>query len=213
MSTTMADRILKRREPVLVIIDVNAPEMAVSAEIREQARSKLGYSPMRFTMSMTRQKLEEALHKAEVKPYTRESVNKYMKRQQLKATLTQTLKPAWIIWAFCIAALMVIYHVGAIGTPLIAPPLAVMIGSSLICLCERGWGWRGEGLKSYSGYIPDAALAVALRIKAHLPNAEFGVWSLSRDRRTLDPILDVVYGSQRASVAVWDEPEARLTTL
>jgi len=206
-----AEKMLKQRDPVLVSIDVNSPEAAVSAEIRARAYSELRYNPSRPTLTYE-QELEEGLHKAGVRPYTAKSVRKYMGRQALKATMLITLKPAWIVWAICAAAFAVIYRVGWIATPAIAIPIAASIITPIICLCERAYGWRGTMLHGYRGYVPDSALVLALRIKEHLPSADFTIWALGRDaRRSLDPILDVSYGAASASIAVWDEPDARLT--
>jgi len=212
MNTT-AEKMLKQRDPVLVSIDVNAPEAAVSAEIRAQAYKELRYSPSRAVI-LNKQELEEALHKAGVRPYTDKSVRGYMRWQVRKATLRVSLKPAWIAWAICAVALAVIYRAGLITTPLIVPPIAAAMVTPIICLCERGYRWRGTMLHGYRDYVPDEALTMALRIKQHLSSAEFVVWALGRtDHRAFDPILDVTYGHETATIAVWDEPDARLTTL
>lgn len=65
--------------------------------------------------------------------------------------------------------------------------------------------WSTIRLDEYEGTVPRRALADAVRIKKHLPDAEFHVQELQTHVK-YDPFLLVSCGDQRYFIYVWDEP-------
>ena len=65
--------------------------------------------------------------------------------------------------------------------------------------------WNRTFLPSYNKAIPEFVLEKAIRIKEHLPEAEFYVEHFEKGRP--DPFLVVQYKQKEYYIEVWDEPK------
>lgn len=167
-------------------------------------------------------KLGGVLSGLNIKPFTKESVEKYKKEKVLELEQASRmpflerhpelaiLGYFWIVlclWAIASADVSLILG----GTQAL---LAGFVGLCLVAIVsdaceneENSWGWERLSFRVYDRSIPASVAGEMRRVREELPDAGFEVEYLVRmkDRKVFDPFLVVKYAECEYYIEVWDE--------
>lgn len=167
-------------------------------------------------------KLGEVLFGLNIKPFTKESVEKYKKEKVLELETKNRvgffarhlfLLVAIFAYTLFVAALVLAnadpsFLGGALGIfGCIAGILLVTRVSDACEDEESNWGWERLSFRVYDKSIPAPVAVEMRRVREELPDAKFEVEYLVRmkDRKVFDPFLVVKYAECEYYIEVWDE--------
>jgi hypothetical protein len=140
-----------------------------------------------------------------------------VERYKDRVSRRQWLKPAaWQgLFAVVAVALFVASFVlpdGPRGLACFVAALATCVPSALVWSIYQpaNWQWQAFTLHGYQRQVPMSVLAVALKVRQVLPDAQLVVVEFARRERVADPFLVARYGGGAAAqdvyLAAWDEP-------
>ncbi len=219
---------------VLQYVAEGKRETALEKAEREKRRvfaklvsSELGYGRLlaQYASKMEEVQFEfdEALRQAGVRPFTKESVERYKVKQSAAANRLGNILVFVVVMAFLAGGCAVVWYlIGGLNF-LFGSPLTlqlrwaggILAGSLVVpCFCAfvsrvfaidiEEFEWKTCSLQEYEGDVPECALQYALAIKKQLPAATFEVEALVGRP---DPFLIVRHRELSAHIYVWGEPE------
>jgi len=197
-------------------------------ELAKQCKKELGYPVLSQTIERDKNKtkLEQCMDRVGLRPFTRETIEKYKKEEanrrwyeynaadfKITATVAAVLASfycSWFIMYFCSGAwiaIPVIFSIlGALGFGFL---LTVALPDIFRVRAE----WLTDHLSVYKKPIPEYALETALGLQKELKaegidsECKFYVESLFIHKEARDPFLFVQCGNfNRYYLEVWDEP-------
>ena len=168
-------------------------------------------------------KLGEVLSSLNIKPFTKESVEKY-KKEKVRELETRNRVAFWerhsvlVIFAAACFTLTLCFLVLADIDPSWAGGMLGVLGAIVGLLLvarvsdaatdeENSWGWERLSFSVYGRGIPTSVAGEFIRVREVLPAAQFEIEYLVRmkDRKVFDPFLVVKYAECEYYIEVWDE--------
>lgn len=191
--------------------------------LSQQAKDVLGYTGLETEIKKDNS-LEKALIELNIKPFTRDSVEKYqnmmVKKTENEFLINKIIK--------IISYLTIVFGIIAFTTIILSffvdnyKDIALLVAGahgmvaiilftlSLSYLWDKqvSANWNIISLKNYEKPIPEYVLQTALDIKAKVPDVYFRVSELrTRVRKNLDPFLIVSNFEKEYYIEVWNEPK------
>jgi hypothetical protein len=224
----MTTTALLEREPIA--IPKMSEEVELRVELAREAEKKLGYSAL--TNALAEQgaihELPAALSGLGIQPFSLESVQTYQAAKL--AEVNGQRKPSFFqrhaegVFVALVLVVLASFLAGLTfaekGHRGLTITCFVLTGVSFLSLASAEvfepkvttWHWGRRALQGYPGEIPEFILQRALAIQEKVPEAEFYVEHLSKERRVADPFLVVSHARRSYYVDVWEEPrfEGRL---
>lgn len=170
----------------------------------------------------TSAKLGEVLSGLNIKPFTKESVEKYKKEKVLELEAKNRVGffagylVLWVaVFACTVLAVALVwtnadpsFFGGALG--IFGGFAGLLLVARVSDACngeENSWGWERLSFRAYGESIPASVAGEMRRVREELPDAEFEVEYLVRmkDRKVFDPFLVVKYAECEYYIEVWGE--------